>query len=79
MGPRSGLDGQKTSSPPRFDPGPSSLYSIAIPTELPGLLHHIKSAFKTTYQHVLFILEAKGVASGVNNTLFISIIYLAQE
>ena len=38
MGPRAGLDRRKTSSPPEFDPGPSSLYSVAIPTELPGPL-----------------------------------------
>ena len=36
VGPRAGLDGQKISSPPRFDPGPSSPQSVAIPTELPG-------------------------------------------
>ena len=36
MGPRAGLDGWKISSPPGFDPGPSSPQSVAIPTELPG-------------------------------------------
>ena len=36
MGLRAGLDGRKISSPPAFDPGPSSPYSVAIPTELPG-------------------------------------------
>ena len=36
VGPRAGLDGRKISSPPGFDPGPSSLLSVAIPTELPG-------------------------------------------
>jgi len=36
VGPRAGLDGRKTSSPPAFDPGPSSPQSVAIPTELPG-------------------------------------------
>ena len=30
------LDGRKISSPPGFDPGPSSPLSVAIPTELPG-------------------------------------------
>ena len=38
MGPRAGVDGREISSPPGFDPGPSSPYSVAIPTELPG--HH---------------------------------------
>jgi len=38
VGPRDGLDGRKVSSPPGFDPGPSSPYSVAIPTELPGPL-----------------------------------------
>ena len=37
MGPRAGLDGRKISSPPGFDPGPSSPWSVTIPTELPGL------------------------------------------
>ena len=36
--PRAGLNWWKISSPPGFDPGPSSPYSIVIPTELPGLL-----------------------------------------
>ena len=34
VGPRAGLDGRKISSPPGFDPGPSSPSSVAIPTEL---------------------------------------------
>ena len=36
MGPRAGLKGRKISSPPGFDPGPSSPWSVATPTELPG-------------------------------------------
>ena len=36
VGPRAGLDGRKISSPPGFDPGPSSPKSVSIPTELPG-------------------------------------------
>ena len=35
MGHRAGLGGRKISSPPGFDPGPSSPYSVAIPTKLP--------------------------------------------
>ena len=38
MGPRAGLDGRKISSPPGFDPGQSSPWSVAIPTKLPGPL-----------------------------------------
>ena len=38
VGPRAGLDGRKISSPPGFDPGPSSPYSVAKPNELPGPL-----------------------------------------
>ena len=34
--PRAYLDGVKISSQPVFDPGPSRLSSVAIPTELPG-------------------------------------------
>ena len=36
VGRRTGLDGRKISSPPGFDPGPSSPKSVAILTELPG-------------------------------------------
>ena len=36
MGPRAGLDGRKISSTPEFDPGRSSPWSVAIPTELTG-------------------------------------------
>ena len=36
MGPRVGLYGRRISSPPGFDPGAFSPYSIAILTELPG-------------------------------------------
>ena len=36
MGPRDDLDERKISPSPGFDPGPSSPYSVAIPTELPG-------------------------------------------
>ena len=36
MSPRAGLDGRKISSPPGFDPEPSSSLSVAIPTDLPG-------------------------------------------
>ena len=38
MGPRAGLKGRKISSPLGFDPGPSSPYSVTIPTELLGPL-----------------------------------------
>jgi len=36
VGPRVGPDRRKISSPLGLDPGPSSSYSVAIPTELPG-------------------------------------------
>jgi len=35
VGPRAVLEGRKISSPPGFDPGPTSPYSDAILTELP--------------------------------------------
>ena len=41
VGPRAGLDGRKISSPPGFDQGPSSPWSVAIPTELPGINYEI--------------------------------------
>ena len=47
MGPRAGLDGQKISSPPGFDPGTSSLWSVAIPTELPGPRSYFNTLIKT--------------------------------
>ena len=37
VGPRSGPDGRKISSPPGFDAGSSSPFSVTIPTELLGL------------------------------------------
>ena len=36
MGLRAGLDGRKISPHPDSIPGPSSPFSVAIPTELPG-------------------------------------------
>jgi hypothetical protein len=36
VGPRAGLDGRKISSPPGFDPGPSSPQSVTTQAELPG-------------------------------------------
>jgi len=38
VSPRAGLDRRKISLPPGFDPGPSSPYPVAIPTELAGPL-----------------------------------------
>ena len=53
MGPRAGLDGRKISSLPEFDPGPSSPWSVAIPTELPDphslFCNHLKSRRKTVW------------------------------
>ena len=43
MGPSAGLDGRKISSPPGFDPGPSSPYSVTIPNGLPGPQFYINS------------------------------------
>jgi hypothetical protein len=48
VGPRVGLNGRKISSPPRLDPGPSSPYSVVIPTELPGPLFKLVSNVKIT-------------------------------
>jgi len=36
VGSRAGVDGRKISSPPGFNPGPPTAWSVAIPTELPG-------------------------------------------
>ena len=49
--PRPGLDGRKISSPPGFDPGPSSPYSVVIPTELPcpPIIHRISLIITIKY------------------------------
>ena len=38
VGPRAVVDGRKISSPPGFDPGPSSQQSVTVPSELHGPL-----------------------------------------
>jgi len=43
VGPGAGLGGWKISSPPGFDPGPSSPQSVVIPTEIPGP-HYLQSS-----------------------------------
>jgi len=45
VGAGAGLDGRKISCPSGSDPGPSSLQSVAIPTELPGPLLLILSRY----------------------------------
>jgi len=65
VGPRAGLDGRKISSPPGFDPGPSSPSSIAIPTELPGphrviisdIYIYIHSIYIHIYVYIVFVME----------------------
>ena len=59
MGPRAGLDGRKISSPPGFDPGPSSPLSVAMPTELPG--PRIKLCKKYKYRLTWIIIKLLGV------------------
>ena len=54
MGPSAGLDGRKISSPLGFDPGPSSPYLVAIPTELPGPLKVNVPITKTTNSIFLY-------------------------
>jgi len=39
VGPRAGLDGRKISSPPVFDPGPSTPQSVAIRLSYPAHTH----------------------------------------
>jgi len=60
VGHKAGLDGRKISSPPGFDPGPSSLQSVAIPIELPGpqlrhsvLKNRIKCAKGKLWNHIV--------------------------
>jgi len=47
---RADLDGRKILSPPGFDPGPPSPYSVAIPTELPA-----RTSLFSTFVKVLFL------------------------
>jgi len=54
VGPRAGLDGRKISSPPGFDSGPSSPWSVAIPTELPGT-HNAHNANSMNYKLLLIL------------------------
>ena len=64
VGPRAGLDGRKMSSPPVFDPGPSSPWSVAIPTELPGPHTHTHIHTHThthIYIYFIFIFPCKSV------------------
>ena len=56
MDPRAGLDGRKISSPPGFDPGPSSPQSVAMPTNLPGPLS-IVGYIKVTRELLVFVIE----------------------
>ena len=49
VGPRDGMGWRKISSPSRFDPGPSSPQSVAIPIELPGP-HNIITVITYTYK-----------------------------
>ena len=62
LGPRAGLDGRKISSLPASDPGPSSLESVAIPTELPGphSLPNILRRIKWRVKNLGGVCEAHG-------------------
>jgi len=52
VGRRADLDVRKISSPPGFDPGPSSPKSVAIPTELPGPhIYNMVSKFRRLRPH----------------------------
>jgi len=53
VGPRAGLDWRKISSPPGFDPGPSSPYSVAIPTDQTPPHTHIHIYLLTPWCRVL--------------------------
>ena len=63
MSPRASLDGWKISSPPGFDPGPSSPYSVAIPTELPrptGIMHIVYIVYICLmYIYIYYIMYMK--------------------
>ena len=54
VGTRAGLDGRKISSPPGFDPGPSSPQSVAIPTELPGPQHLLQYLTELFLEYEMF-------------------------
>jgi len=49
VGPTAGLDGRKISSPPGFDPGPSS------PTELPGPYMYDNTSLNSAWNGKCFI------------------------
>jgi len=55
VGPRAGLDGRKISSPPGFDPGPStpsqSLYRLSYPADIKLNMHFIFNSIRYTIIH----------------------------
>jgi len=57
VGPRAGLNERNISSPPGIDPGPSSPWSVAIPTEPPGPLNKYYNA--TLQQELLKLSESR--------------------
>ena len=63
MGPRAGMDGRKFSSPQRFDPGPSSPQSVAIPTELPGPHNIITLIIYMKYNIILSIYPSSFITA----------------
>ena len=73
VGLRASPDGRKTSSPPGFDPGPSSPQSVTIPTELPGpLTYRVRTSkfdLRRTFRNVTVALVAEclqwSVLSGI--------------
>ena len=65
-GARAGLDGRKISPHRGSIAGPSSLYSVAIPTELPG---HIRDIVLKAQQHVITILLIGSIVYGIFNYL----------
>jgi hypothetical protein len=62
VGPRTGLDGRKISSPPGFDPGPSCRQSVAIPTEL--------SSPSYVFVVILFYTQEAFLLSTIRNNKF---------
>jgi len=69
VGPRAGMDRRKISSPPAFDPGPSSPYTVAIPAGLPGP----KTKLNLLYIRNQFVPRSKHFQHGFKNQSFNSI------
>jgi len=75
VGHRAGLEGRKISSPPGFDPGPFSPYSVAIPTELPDPHNTVVGQRNSLRTPCLMLLKSNGTITFLCSRKFALIVY----